>query len=69
MNKYNQFINQEIVNKKGDKGIVVSLTDERITIDFPTGQIIYKPDIAFKSSFIKFVDETMNGIQFYNFPD
>lgn len=60
MNKYNQFINQEIINKKGDKGIVVSLTDERITIDFPTGQIIYKPDIAFKSSFIKFVDETMN---------
>ena len=61
MNKYNQFINQQIINKNGDKGIVVGLTDERITIDFSTGQEMYKPDIAFKSSFIKFVDETMNS--------
>ena len=61
MNKYNQFINQEVINKNGDKGIVVGLTDERITIDFSTGQEMYKPDIAFKSSFIKFVDETMNS--------
>ena len=61
MNKYNQFINQQIINKNGDKGIVVGLTDERITIDFSTGQEMYKPDIAFKSSFIKFVDEAMNS--------
>ena len=61
MNKYNQFINQEVINKNGDKGIVVGLTDERITIDFLAGQEMYKPDIAFKSSFIKFVDETMNS--------
>ena len=61
MNKYNQFINQEVINKNGDKGIVVGLTDERITIDFLAGQEMYKPDIAFKASFIKFVDETMNS--------
>ena len=61
MNKYNQFINQEIITKDGNIGLVVGLTDERITIDFLAGQEMYKPDIAFKSSFIKFVDETMNS--------
>lgn len=61
MNNFNQFINKEIVNSSGDRGSVVALTDERITIEFTNERKIFKPDLAFKSLSIKFVDETLNN--------
>lgn len=61
MNNYDQFINQEIINSSGIKGLVVALTNERITIEFPNERKIFKPDLAFKSSSIKFVNETLNA--------
>ena len=60
MNNYEQFINQEIVNSNGVRGRVVTLTDERITIEFSNERKIFKLDLAFKSSSIKFVDESLN---------
>ena len=61
MHNYSQFIDKEIITKNGAKGLVADLTDERITIKFPTGQEMYKPDVAFKSSYIKFINESLNS--------
>jgi hypothetical protein len=61
MNNYEQFINQEILNSNGVRGRVVTLTNERITIEFPNERKIFKPDLAFKSSSIKFADEVLNA--------
>jgi len=60
MNNYDQFINQKIINSSRIEGLVVALTNERITIEFSNERKIFKPDLAFKSSSIKFVDETLN---------
>lgn len=61
MHNYSQFIDKEIITKNGNKGLVVDLTDERITIKFPTAQEMYKPDVAFKSSYIKFINESLHS--------
>ena len=58
---FQQFVGKQIINSNGQTGVVISVTQERITIKFDNEEI-YNPDIAFKRGAIKFVDETLNKL-------
>ena len=58
---FQQFVGKQIINSNGQTGVVISMTQERITVKFDTEEI-YNPDIAFKRGAIKFVDEALNKL-------
>ena len=59
---YEKFINQKVTNYKGQKGHIVSINQERVTVQLEDGQAIYKPDIAFKNKALVFDDDNLNQI-------
>ena len=59
---YEKFVNQKVTNYKGQKGHIVSINQERVTVQLEDGQAIYKPDIAFKNKALVFDDDNLNQI-------
>ena len=59
---YTLFINKEIINKNNIKGIVISFDKEHIVIRYESDEKTYNPDIAFKSKFLSFVDDSLNTL-------
>lgn len=57
---YEQFINKQIINYKGETGTVVSFDKEHIVVSQGDKQVTYKPDIAFKNKALVFKDDELN---------
>lgn len=60
--EYQTFVNQEVVNGRGEEGVVLSLDKEDIVIKYPNGIKTYKRYLALHSGFIKFKDVALNQI-------
>jgi len=56
----NELVNKEIINKNGDKGIIVSFDGENIVVEYPKETKTYNLDVAFKSGFLSFSDDKYN---------
>ena len=59
---YEQFINQQVTNYKGEKGYVVSFEKERVIIQIGDKQVMYKPDVAFKNKALVFDNDRLNQL-------
>lgn len=59
---YNQFLNQEVITKNNETGIVVSFEKERITIKFSDRESIFNPQVAFSNHFLSFKNDTYNSM-------
>ena len=59
---YKDYINQEIVNKNNEIGIVVDFTETCITVQYPNGKKSYNPDIAFRNGFLSFSDNKIQAL-------
>ena len=57
---FNIFLNQQITNKKGDFGIVISFSNEEIVVRYACGDKSYNPQIAFKNNYLSFKSDTLN---------
>ena len=55
---FNDFINQKIINKKDEEGVVISFDKERIIIKYDECEKSYNPDVALKNGFITFIDSS-----------
>ena len=55
-----KFLNQEIINKNNERGLVTFFDDDHIVIKYPNCDKIYCPEIAFKNDFLAFLDNSLN---------
>ena len=62
MISYNNYINQEIVNKNDEVGTVLSFDKDRIVIKYPNSEKTYSTEIAIKTGFIAFKDTLLEDL-------
>ena len=58
---FQEFINQKVINKKQEEGIVVSFDKEHIVVQYEEVTKNYNPDVALKNGFLSFVDSNLQG--------
>ena len=56
---YNKFLNQPVMNKAGEKGIVVAFDKDHIVVKYENSERTYSTDITFKNKFIFFFDDEL----------
>lgn len=61
MNK-EQFLNKEVINSDGQKGIVTSFDGTFVSVKYENIEKSYRFDLAFKNKFLSFVDDALNSI-------
>ena len=59
---YNKFLNQPVMNKAGEKGVVVSFNKDHIVVKYDTCEKTYSTEITFKNKFIFFFDGELQDI-------
>ena len=57
-----QYINQLVIDYKGEKASIVSLDDEHVVIKQNNELITYNTQIAFKNKALVFVNEELNKL-------
>ena len=57
MINYMLFINQKIMNKNGEEGVVISFVNERVIVSYSGAEKTYNPEVAFGNGFLSFVDD------------
>ena len=62
MMNYSDFLNQQVINKNNETGIVLSFDKEHVVIKYQSSEKVYNSDIAFKSGFLTFTDERLNNL-------
>ena len=58
---YQKLINQKVINLNNEEGIVISIDDNYVEIQYKDEKKTYKCDIAFKR-FLKFIDSSLNEL-------
>lgn len=56
---YKKYINQKIINKNNEIGLVVSFDDEHITIKYLDKKITYNSEVSFKNKYLSFIDSNL----------
>lgn len=59
MTENNKFINQKIINKSNEEGIVTSFDDEHIVVQYPHKTTTYNTKVVLEKQFIVFASEEM----------
>ncbi len=59
MINYHDFLNQRIISKNGEVGIVTSFDEDRIVVMYQAGAKAYRSEVAFKTGFLSFQSETL----------
>lgn len=59
---FNQFINQHIVNKNNEIGVVKTIDDRYVVIQYSNDEKTYQLEMVFKKGFITFVKGDLNTI-------
>jgi hypothetical protein len=62
MNNYNEFINQQVINKNNEVGVIVSFDNEHVVVKYQNITKTYKPDVAFNSGFLTFKEDKYNEL-------
>ena len=62
MMNYNDFLNQPILNKNQESGLVLSFDENHIVIQYPSTKKIYHPDVAFKNHFLVFENHDLQRL-------
>ena len=57
---YESLIDEQIMNKNGQVGIITSFSEERITVRFGNEDKTYDTRIAFKNGFLSFPNKELN---------
>ena len=56
---YNKYLNQKIINKNGEEGIITTFNENYLVIKYKDGEKTYSPDVAIKNMFIFFLDKEL----------
>ncbi len=59
---YSIFINQKIINKNSEEGVVTFFNENSVSVKYQTCEKSYNPNVAFKNRFLKFVDDSLNEL-------
>ena len=59
---YEDFINKKVINSDNQEGIIISIDNEYITINYSDTIKIYNKEIAFKNNFLKLVEDNLNQV-------
>lgn len=58
---YESLIDEQIMNKNGQVGVIASFSEERITVRFGNEEKTYDTRIAFKNGFLSFPNKELNN--------
>lgn len=64
---YASFLNQEIINKSNELGVVTSFDKERIKVRFKDREASFNPQVAFKNKFLTFKSQELNALAEFEF--
>lgn len=59
---YEQFVNQQVTNYKGQTGTIISFNKERVFVRYDDIETSYNPDVAFKNKALIFVKDELNNL-------
>src|SRR5574344_1024760 len=59
---YNDFINQPIFHQNNERGVVASFDEDYIVIKYPSNEKTYKPDVAFRTGFLRFENQELQNV-------
>ena len=59
---YQQFINQTVIDYRGQEGSVISLDSDKVVVQHSNEQVTYKTDIAFKNKALIFKNDELNNL-------
>ena len=59
---YKKYINQKVINKNNEIGLVVSFDDEHITVKYLDRNITYNFEVSFKNKYLSFIDSNLQSL-------
>ena len=60
----NDFLSKEIMNKNQEVGTVLSIDENFVVVNFPSGKKTYGTEFTFRQGFLSFVDDIRNSYIF-----
>ena len=57
-----EFLNKRIINKNNERGVIISIDENYVTIKFENVEKAYNTKIVFENKFISFVDKNLEDL-------
>ena len=58
----NEFLSKEIMNKNQEVGTVLSIDENFVVVNFPSGKKTYGTEFTFRQGYLSFVDDNLNAL-------
>ena len=59
---YENFMNKKVINGDNQEGVIISIDDTYITIEYSDTIKTYNREVAFKNNFLKLVEDNLNQV-------